>query len=69
MKEKILELLGEHSENCGDNRGRNDGEYLSNAVDKIIELIKRLPEDAEIDKLKKDSIELSWLKHPDRMGQ
>ncbi len=68
MKKMLLELLGEHQNNCGDNRGRN-GEYLGDDVEKIIDLVEKLPDDAEVERLKKDAEELSWTKFPDRMGQ
>jgi hypothetical protein len=68
MKKMILDLLNEHHENCGDNLGR-DGEYLSDSVTNIIDLVKQFPSDDEIARLRKDSVDLSWTLNPDRMGQ
>ena len=64
----ILELLEQHNENCGDNLGR-DGEYLSDAVSNILDLVKRLPSDEEIDRLRRENTNMSWQINPDRMGQ
>lgn len=69
MKEMILTLLREHHDNCGDNRGRNDGEFLSIAVDNIIDLVKNLPNDEEIQRLRAAAVELSWVRHPEGMGR
>lgn len=67
MKKMILDLLRQHSGNCGDIRGC-DGEYLSDQVTNIIDLVKRLPSDEEMVRLREDSNKLSWTENPDRMG-
>ena len=67
MKKMLLDLLKKHNENCGDNRGC-DGEYLSIEVENIIDLVKGLPSDAEMVRLREDSNKLSWSENPDRMG-
>ena len=41
IKEQLLKLLREHSDNCGDNLGRN-GEYLDEQVNKIIDIVRTL---------------------------
>ena len=68
MKKMILALLNEHRKNCGDDLGRN-GEYLSDEVKNIIDLVKRFPSDDEIDRLRRDNFNMSWEINPDRMGQ
>lgn len=68
MKQLLLNVLKEHLENCGDIRGCN-GEYLSAEVNNAIDLVQRLPSDDEIIRLRAESVELSWTKNPDRMGQ
>ena len=68
MKKRILQLLADHSNNCGDMMGRN-GEYLSDEIVRIIELVDGITDDDEIKRLKNDSIELSWERFPEGMGR
>jgi hypothetical protein len=41
QKQKLLDLLSDLSDNCGDSRGR-DGEYLSDTVIKIMTLAEKI---------------------------
>lgn len=68
MKQLLLNVLKEHLENCGDIRGRN-GEYLSDEVNNALDLVKRLPSDDEIIRLRAAAVDASWDRNPDRMGK
>lgn len=68
MKKMILDLLAAHEANCGDACGK-DGEYLKDQIDNIRDLVKNFPSDDEIARMRKDSIDLSWVQNPERMGQ
>ena len=68
MQKMLLDLLEKHKNNCADLLG-NNGELLTIDIDNLIDLVKRLPSDDEIQRLRRDSINYSWERHPDRMGQ
>lgn len=68
MKERILQMLMSHSNNCGNMMGR-DGEYLSVEIEKIMNLVNSIPTDEELKRLRSDSIELSWERFPEGMGK
>lgn len=64
----ILELLEKHRDSLVqfDGEGVND---CQSDVDNIIDLVKRLPGDDEIDRLRRENSSMSWQINPDRMGQ
>ena len=68
MKKMILELLRKHLENCGEEVGK-DGNYLSEEVRNLLDLVSGLPSDSEVERWKKEANEYSWVKSPDMMGR
>ena len=42
-KQEIMRILEDHQANCGDSRGR-DGEYLSDAAFRVLDLVNAIKE-------------------------
>ena len=68
MKKMLLDLLKEHKNNCADVLG-NNGELLTFDIDNLIDLVKQLPSEGEMQRLRMDSINYSWEMNPDQMGK